>query len=163
MKTNSEKNRSKTSYRKWFILLPVVFLLCGYLLLFASLAPILDPLLSVYRLAFANANVQTIDEPGAGSVFNGTTGLTQGVLNWDDFEFPAYGEAFGRITVEGTEIDTDVIYGDSTTLLNRGACMSLYSHIPRWCIWTQLTVLMFTKFIKRRFSKTMTPQAIEAN
>lgn len=130
MKTNSEKNRSKTSYRKWFILLPVVFLLCGYLLLFASLAPILDPLLSVYRLAFTNANVQTIDEPGAGSVFNGTTGLTQGVLNWDDFEFPAYGEAFGRITVEGTEIDTDVIYGDSTALLKRGACMSLYSHIP---------------------------------
>ena len=130
MKTNSEKNRSKTSYRKWFILLPVVFLLCGYLLLFASLAPILDPLLSVYRLAFANANVQTIDEPGAGSVFNGTTGLTQGVLNWDDFEFPAYGEAFGRITVEGTDIDTDVIYGDSTAAFDIRSGRVLDGELP---------------------------------
>ncbi len=130
MKTDSEKNRSKKSYRKQFILFPVVFLLCGYLLLFVSLTPILDPLLSVYRLAFSNANVETIDEPGAGSIFNGSTGLTSGHLNWNDFEFPEYGSAFGRITVEGTEIDTDVIYGDSTTLLKRGACMSMYSHIP---------------------------------
>lgn len=130
MKTNSESNRSKKSYRKGFIILPIVFLLCGYLLLFACLTPILKPLISVYNLAFSNAKVQTIDEPGVGSVFSGSTGLTSGTLNWDDFSFPTYGEAFGRITVEGTEINTEVIYGDSTALLKRGACMSLYSHIP---------------------------------
>lgn len=130
MKTNSGKNRSKKSYRKQFLLFPVVFLLCGYVLLFACLTPILDPLLSVYRLAFSNANVETIDEPGAGSIFNGSTGLSDGHLNWNDFEFPEYGSAFGRITVEGTDIDTDLIYGDSTALLKRGACMSMYSHIP---------------------------------
>lgn len=32
--------------------------------------------------------------------------------------------------MEGTDIDTDIIYGDSTALLKRGACMSMYSHIP---------------------------------
>lgn len=130
MKTNSEKNRSKKSYRKQFILFPTAFLLCGYMLLFACLTPILEPLLSVYRLAFSGANVETIDEPGAGSIFNGSTGQSSGYLNWDDFEFPEYGSAFGRITVEGTDIDTDIIYGDSTALLKRGACMSMYSHIP---------------------------------
>lgn len=130
MKTKSDSNRSKKSYRGYFLLLPVVFLLCGYLLLAACLAPIIDPLLSVYRLAFSGANVETIDEPGTSSVFNGSTGLTTGHLNWNDFTFPEYGSAFGRITVEGTDIDTDVIYGDSTALLKRGAGMSLYSHIP---------------------------------
>lgn len=104
--------------------------MCGYMLLFASLTPILDPLLSVYRLAFSSANIETIDEPGAGSIFNGSTGLANGHLNWNEFEFPEYGSAFGRITVEGTDIDTDIIYGDSTALLKRGACMSMYSHIP---------------------------------
>lgn len=105
-------------------------MLCGYLLLFACLSPILDPLLSVYQLAFSGANAQTVAEPGAGSIFNGSTGLSGGTLNWDDFTFPTYGDAFAHLTVEGTEIDTDVIYGDSTALLKRGACMSLYSHIP---------------------------------
>lgn len=112
------------------MLLPIVFCICGYLLLFACLTPIFDPLLSVYRLAFSQANAQTIDEPGAGSIFNGSTGLTAGTLNWDEFEFPKWGDAFGRLTVDGTEIDTDLIYGDSNTLLKRGACMSIYSHIP---------------------------------
>ncbi len=130
MKTKPEHSRQTKRYRKWFLLLPVVFFLCGYLILFACLTPILDPLVTVYELAFSGANAQTIEEPGADSIFNGSTGRTGGTLNWDDFTFPVYGEAFGHITVEGTEIDTDLIYGDSKSLLKRGACMSLYSHIP---------------------------------
>lgn len=130
MRTNSGKNRSKKSYRKWFITLPIAFLLCGYLLFFAALTPILDPLLSVYGLAFSNANVNTITESGQNSAFNGGTGAYDGLLNYNEISFPTYGEHFGRITVGGTEINTDVIYGDDTALLNDGACMSLYSHIP---------------------------------
>lgn len=130
MRTNSESNRSKKSYRKGFILFPLAFLLCGYFLLFVALTPILTPLLSVYSLAFSNANVQTINGPGEESVFDGNSGPTSGTLNWDDFSFPKYGEDFGRITVEGTEIDTHVIFGDSHEQLNRGACVSLFGHIP---------------------------------
>lgn len=130
MRTNSESNRSKRRYRKGFILFPIAFLLCGYLLLFTALTPILTPLLSVYGLAFSNANVNTINELGAGSIFDGNGGPSSGTLNWDDFSFPKYGENFGRITVEGTGIDTPVIFGDSHELLNRGACVSLFGHIP---------------------------------
>lgn len=130
MRTNSEKNRSKKSYRKWFITFPIVFLLCGYLLFFAALTPILDPLISVYRLAFSNANVNTITVSGQNSAFNGGTGAYEGHLNYDEITFPSYGDHFGKITVDGTEINTDIIYGDDTALLKEGACMSLYSHIP---------------------------------
>lgn len=130
MKTNSELNRSKKRYRRGFILIPIAFLLCGYLLLFAVLTPILNPLLSVYDLAFSNANVQTINEPGAGSIFDGNSGPTTGILNWDDISFPKYGEDFGRITVEGTDVDAHIIFGDSYALLRRGACLSLFGHIP---------------------------------
>lgn len=130
MKNNPEVNRSKKRYRRGFILIPIAFLLCGYLLLFAVLTPILDPLISVYNLAFSNANVQTITEFGTGSIFDGSNGPSSGTLNWDDFSFPKYGESFGHITVDGTEVDTQVIFGDSHALLNRGACVSLFGHIP---------------------------------
>ena len=130
MKTNSETNRSKKSYRKYFIILPIVFLICGYILFFVCLTPVLDPLISIYGLAFSNANAQTIDETGTNSIFNGTTNAHNGVLNYNDFEFPKYGDVFGKITVDSTEINCNLIYGDDTALLKNGACMSLYSHIP---------------------------------
>ncbi len=130
MKTNSDKNRSKKGYRKCFIILPIVFLICGYMLFFVCLTPVIDPLLSAYGLAFSNTNAKTIDETGTNSIFNGSTGVHSGLLNYDDFEFPNYGSVFGNISVEGTEINCDLIYGDDTALLKKGACMSLYSHIP---------------------------------
>lgn len=117
-------------YRKGFILFPIVFLLCGYLLLLTAITPLLTPLISVYSLAFSNANVQTINGLGDENIFDGNNSPSSGTLNWDDFSFPKYGEDFGRITVEGTEIDTHVIFGDSHKLLNRGACVSLFGHIP---------------------------------
>lgn len=129
MKTNSDKNRSKKGYRKCFLLLPIAFLLCGYLLFFACLTPILNPLVSAYNLAFSKAET-IIEEQGTNSIFNGGTGIFEGKLNMDEFKFPSYGDHFGKIKVEGTKIDTDLIYGDSNALLSKGACMSLYSHIP---------------------------------
>ena len=128
--TDSGTHRSKKSYRKSFIILPIVFLLIGYLLFFICLTPILSPLVSIYELAFSNANVNTIVEPGENSAFNGGSGVDNGYLTSGDITFPSYGDHFGHITVEGTDIDTDVIFGDDTSLLKKGACMSYYSHIP---------------------------------
>lgn len=113
--TDSGTNRSKKSYRKSFIILPIVFLLIGYLLFFICLTPILSPLVSIYELAFSNANVNTIVEPGENSAFNGGSGVDNGYLTSGDITFPSYGDHFGHITVEGTDIDTVVIFGDDTS------------------------------------------------
>ena len=127
---NNSANRNRHSRRKWFILLPTVFLLVGYLLLFVCLTPIFDPLVSVYQLAFSSVAPPTADEPEASSIFSGTTGQMYGTLQASEVDFPSYGDAFGHITVEGTEIDAPVFYGDSDDLLRKGACMSMYSRIP---------------------------------
>lgn len=132
MRINSEKNRSKKGYRKYFIILPIVFLICGYILFFVCLTPIIDPLYSVYSIAFANANNKTIADSGTNSIYNGATGIYSGVINYDELEFPKYGYIFGNIKVEGTEIDCDLIFGDDNALLRKGACVSVYSHIPGW-------------------------------
>lgn len=130
MRTNSEKNRSKKGYRKFFIILPIVFLICGYILFFVCLTPIIDPLISVYSIAFSDYNANVIEESEANSIFNGSTGIREGIINYDELVFPNYGNIFGRITVEGTEIDCDLIFGDDKSLLRKGACVSIYSHIP---------------------------------
>ncbi|MBQ5995650.1 MAG: class D sortase [Clostridia bacterium] len=130
MKTNSEKIRSKKDYRKYFIILPIVFLLCGYILFFVCLTPILDPLISVYSLAFSNTNVNTIDESETNSIFDGNTAVHDGYINYDEFVFPSWGDIFGKVTVEGTEIDCPLIFGDDNSLLRRGAGLSFFSHIP---------------------------------
>jgi len=130
MKTNSDINRSKKNYRGSFIILPIVFLICGYLLFFACLTPIIDPLVSVYRVAFSKTNSSAVDEAGTNSIFNGSTGVRSGLITCDEFEYPTWGKIFGTIKVENTEIDCDLIFGDSKDLLKKGACMSMSSHIP---------------------------------
>lgn len=131
MRTNSELNRSKKSYRGNFIILPIVFLLIGYILFFVCLTPVIDPLVSVYKLAFSNANASSaVDEAGTNSIFNGATGVHSGLLTCDDFEYPTWGKIFGTIKVDNTDIDCDLIFGDSKELLKNGACMSISSHIP---------------------------------
>lgn len=89
------------------------------MLFFICLTPILSPLVSIYELAFSNANVNTIVEPGENSAFNGGSGVDNGYLTSGDITFPSYGDHFGHITVEGTDIDTDVIFGDDTSLLKK--------------------------------------------
>ncbi len=131
MRTNSELNRSKKSYRGNFLILPIVFLLIGYILFFVCLTPVIDPLVSVYKLAFSNANASSaVDGTGTNSIFNGSTGVHSGLLTTDDFEFPTWGKLFGSIKVDNTEIDCDLIFGDSKDLLKKGACMSMESRIP---------------------------------
>ena len=130
MRTNSEKNRSKKSYRGNFIILPIVFLLIGYILFFVCLTPVLGPLVSVYKLAFSNSNAASVGETGTNSIFNGSTGVHSGLLTCDDFEYPTWGKTFGTLKVDNTEIDCDFIFGDSKDLLKKGACMSMESHIP---------------------------------
>lgn len=130
MKTNSVKNRSKKGYRKYFIILPIVFLIVGYMLFFVCLTPIIDPLISVYSIAFSNTNNQTIEESGTNSIFSGSTGIRSGTINYDDLKYPQYGDVFGNIKVEGTKIDCDLIFGSDTALLRKGACVSLFGHIP---------------------------------
>ena len=130
MRTNSEKNRSKKSYRGNFIILPIVFLLCGYILFFACLTPIIDPLLSIYSIAFSNSNAATVEEVKTNSIFNGSTGIRSGVLTCDDFNYPNWGDVFGNIKVDNTEIDCNLILGDDKSLLKKGACMAMYSSIP---------------------------------
>ncbi len=96
------------------------------MLFFICLTPILSPLVSIYESALSNANVNTIVvKPGENSAFNGGSGVDNGYLTSGDITFPSYGDHFGHITVEGTDIHTDVIFGDDTSLLKKGRVLVL--------------------------------------
>lgn len=97
---------------------------------FVCLTPILDPLASVYSLAFSNTNASTIDDTGADNVYKGPSGVHSGFINYDEFEFPKYGSIFGNISIEGTQINCPLVYGDETAELKKGACVSMFGNIP---------------------------------
>lgn len=124
-------NKNKKDCRKSFLILPGIFLLCGYLLIYVAFLPIASPFLSVYRLAFTGntASLET-DSGDISSIFSGNTGRTGGDIKASEINYPTWGDHFGTISVEGTKIDAPLILGDSVTLLNKGACVSLYGGVP---------------------------------
>lgn len=117
--------------RKSFLILPGIFLLCGYLLIYVAFLPVARPFLSMYRLAFTgNTSSLQSDSEDINSIFSGSTGKAGGDIKASEFDYPTWGDHFGIISVENTKIDAPLIFGDSVTLLNKGACVSLYGGVP---------------------------------
>ncbi len=106
-------------------------MLCGYLLIYTAFLPVAKPLASVYRLAFTgNTSSLGLNTDNINSIFSGSTGRKGGDIKISEIEYPTWGDHFGNITVENTKIDAPLIFGDSVSLLNKGACVSLYGGIP---------------------------------
>ncbi|NLA73600.1 MAG: sortase [Clostridiales bacterium] len=126
-----KNNKNIKDCRKSFLILPGIFLLCGYLLIYVAFLPVARPFLSMYSLAFTgNTSSLGTNADDISSIFSGNTGRTGGDIKASEIEYPTWGDHFGTILVEGTKINAPLIFGDSVTLLNKGACVSLYGGVP---------------------------------
>ncbi len=134
MKRNSTTSvHNKKDYRKNFLVLPGIFLLCGYLIIYLAFLPAAQPLVSAYHLAFTgNTSSPDTDSGETNSIFSGATGISGGDIKASEMEFPRWGDHFGNITMDGTKIDAPLIFGSGsdTDLLKKGACVSFYCGIP---------------------------------
>lgn len=108
------------------IVLPIAFLLAGYLSIYLVLSPFMPTLTSIYNLAFSDNGRSDPLPDEIVSIFTEDTGLNGGTMKASEVTIPNYGEHFANLTVEGTVINTPVIYGDQDSFLKRGACVSLY-------------------------------------
>lgn len=146
MKPNNS-NRNIKDYRKNFIVLPVVFLFCGYLLLYLAISPVIEPLMSAYRLAFTGNTITNGTEiPSDDSIFFGDTGVYSGIIKASGFEYPTYGSHFANITVDGTKINAPVYFGDDNDLLKKGACLSFYTSVPGYGKLVMISAHNYTFF-----------------
>ncbi|MCR4594446.1 MAG: class D sortase [Clostridiales bacterium] len=130
MKTNSEKRLSK-SYRAGFLILPLVFFIVGYLTIYFVLSPFIEPVKSIYSIAFSDAVTDGSQGKDMLSEYRSDNSGSDKVIKASTIHFPYVGDKFGEITIESIGIkDLPLIYGDNRKLLLKGACLSERSRLP---------------------------------
>ena len=130
MRTNSESSRNRKNYRVSFLVLPIAFFIIGYLLFYFVLTPIIEPAKNIYKLAFSGINMAADDSQGK-DMYSGHPGVFEGTIKASEISFPYVDDKWGELTIESIGIDSlDLIYGDNTNNLLRGACMSERSRLP---------------------------------
>ena len=113
------------------MLLPIAFFIIGYLIFYFALTPIIEPAKTIYGLAFSNVNASTTDVSQGKDMFSGHLGVYEGTIKASEIHFPYVDDKWGELTVESIGIENmDLIYGDNTANLLRGACMSERSRLP---------------------------------
>ena len=131
MRTNSY-NRLSKNYRVGFLILPLVFFMVAYLTFYFVLSPILEPVKSIYAIAFSEDSADNTAEASLGKdMLSGKLGVYEDVIKASEIHFPYVGDKWGEITIESVGIkDLPLIYGDSRKLLLQGACLSERSRLP---------------------------------
>ncbi len=109
-----------------YFLLPLVFLILAYLLIYLLFSPIIDIGVSVFKMATLSS------EAGANEISNTFKGsdIFSGVVKASEIDFPKYSESFGRVEIESIGADLPLIFGDSDYQLSRGLCQYIGSSFP---------------------------------
>lgn len=141
MSDNKRRHRHKSSDGKSFIILPIIFLVGTYLVLYLALAPTFGGFISAAGVFFSdndkdfsteydnifvpvseNSTLPTIviDENEEDNVY----------LESDAVEYPSYSNMFGELIIEDCGIDTNLFFGDGDVALRNGVGVYGGSFIP---------------------------------
>lgn len=108
-----------------FLLVPLCFIVLNALLLFLVASPILSPYIGLAKYLYSDqAKPQPSDLYAGLAEGIAHSGEAQPpapeVLPMSQITYPQKGDRYGQITVEGTNVDAPLYYGDSTKQLNKG-------------------------------------------
>ncbi len=125
----TNKSQFHVLKKKSFIIVPILFAIFSYLLIYIAASPIIKPLLSFGNIVFFetaydhNQSYKTllsdnddVDSPAT--------------VNLSDIQYPNYGDMFAHIDIENTSVSANVFFGDGTNQLNRGVGIYNGSFIP---------------------------------
>lgn len=126
MRHSSSKLRSN---RKNFIILPMVFFVLGYLIIYIAAWPIIKPLMSFGNMVFLNENYNHNKQIQVLTSRNSIV-PDSGIINLSDIQFPAYGDLFAHLKIDNVGVDADLYFGDGTSQLNSGLGLYNGSFIP---------------------------------
>ena len=116
--------------RKNFIILPIVFFIGAYGILYFALSPLLAPFIGVADMFFADQKLEHDREYNNIFVPVEDTDV-QETVNASDITYPKYGEMFGKISVENTSVqDVNLFFGDGSVALRNGAGIFNGSFVP---------------------------------
>lgn len=147
MSDKKHRHRHKNSDGKSFIILPIIFLVGTYLVLYLALAPTFGSLVSAVGVFFSdndkdfsteyeniyvpvseNSTIPTIviDENDNSDNSNGK----KVYLDSDAVEYPLYSNMFGELIIEDCGIDANLFFGDGDVALRNGVGVYAGSFIP---------------------------------
>lgn len=116
--------------RKNFIILPIVFFIGAYGILYFALSPLLAPFIGVADMFFADQKLEHDREHNNIFVPVEDTDV-QETVNASDITYPKYGEMFGKISVENTSVqDVNLFFGDGSVALRNGVGIFNGSFVP---------------------------------
>ncbi len=111
-----------------YFVIPLVFVILGYLLAFLILYPVTSPFLSLFNMIIG-------DKPPTFSLEVKNSYVTNEFKNEfsvdiNDVTIPNYEEIFAKIIIENADINCDLFYGDSKLALNNGVGLYIGSKLP---------------------------------
>lgn len=112
-----------------YIVMPLVFALCGFLFIYITAKPVLDPVLSVFKMIGSEYRDGTNKEFTDIFEANGTPS-EDGSIKASSVTFPRAGTRYGQITIEGTSINAPLFFGDGSRELRSGAGQYTGSSFP---------------------------------
>ena len=116
------------SHTKDFILIPIIYFLLGYLILFLLIFPFRHTISSAIDLLFFNKPNST--EESVGNIFSTAPDISSGTIKLSSIKFPTYGARFGKVEISSAGINADLYFGDGTDQLKNGVGVYNGSSIP---------------------------------
>lgn len=101
-----------------FILMPLVFAFLGLTLLYFSASPIINPALDIFSLITADFKVNEITNHDLLDL--NTLPQYSGEIKASTITFPSVGDKYGILTIDGTEVEADLYFGDTRRELKLG-------------------------------------------
>ncbi len=138
MSEHKNRRRHKKTNGKSFIILPIIFLVGTYLVLYLALSPSLSTAVSVGGLVFSDTEkdysteYKNIFVPVAedATLPTVTKEDNKQYLESDAVEYPMYSNQFGELIIEDCGIENKLFFGDGEVALRNGVGIYSGSFIP---------------------------------
>ncbi len=131
------RHRHNKSDGKSFIILPIIFLVGTYLVLYLAFAPTFGSLVSVAGVFFSDnekdysTEYKNIFVPvSENSTIPTVTIEDENYIDINGVEYPNYGNMFGELIIDDCGIDTNLFFGDGDIALRNGVGVYIGSFIP---------------------------------
>lgn len=130
---SSNKRRHKKYDGKNFLILPFIFCLIIYGILYFALSPVVLPLAQSAGLFFSDGEKDF--STSYNNIFvpiteTADTTSSQQTVNIEDVVYPKYGEQFGELEIEDCSVEAKLFFGDNNVSLRNGVAVYNGSFIP---------------------------------
>lgn len=133
MSDKKHRHRHRVFNGKSFIILPIIFFVGIYLVLYIALNPMITTVTSIGGFMFSDLEIdystsyKNIFVPLATE--NNESNKNE-KLTLDKIEYPMYGNQFGELIIEDCDIDSKLFFGDGEVALRNGVGVYNGSFIP---------------------------------